>query len=606
MSFEISVLVAVVALVALLAILVIITRRRRKSAPGRKVRGPAASMGAAMVPDKGVRTGRRNLEGAVSSPAPAPTHTPYLLARTGPLRQRRFSIPPGGLAIGRHPENQVCLTGEPLVSRHHAIIVSENDRHVLYDRDSANGTWVNDQRVFRHTLAPGDCIQIWQSEFVYDPITSAPASAPPDLPSGRREGQSVAPAPLLVTAGTFSGYQLEHLIGRGGMSEVWKAHDAAGHQVAIKILQHADPYLVDKFIQEGNKIGPLLRGHENIVYIHEFGRSGEPGAERLYIVMEYVDAPSLRKRLAQQPDEAETVQIIGQVCSALAYAHDHDVVHRDIKPENILVTAEGVAKVLDFGIAKLTSAATVTRDKIVGTPEYISPEQARGDRVVPASDVYSVGVVLYEMLTGTVPFPRPADLDAWRGSLEVVHHHLESRPEPIRKRCPGAAVSRHVERATMRALKKHSRDRYTSARELGDALGYQPTARADVGTVHRAVREPPLPDPHPNRAEATLHILHGPRQGEVIILDGRTVTLGRYALRSTNRTISRSHATIFFRGTTSPTGVGREPAGSYWLKDTSTNGTWVDDVRIYGEVPLQPGATIAIGDNILRFEPDLG
>jgi serine/threonine protein kinase len=398
------------------------------------------------------------------------------------------------------------------------------------------------------------------------------------------------------------------------MSEVWKARDPAGRPVAIKILQHADPYLVDKFIQEGNQIGPLLRGHENIVYIHEFGRSGEPGAERLYIVMEYVDAPSLRKRLIEQPDEAETVHIVGQVCSALAHAHDRDVVHRDIKPENILVTAGGVAKVLDFGIAKLTSAATVTRDKIVGTPEYISPEQARGDRVLPASDVYSVGVVLYEMLVGTVPFPRPAGLDAWQASLEVVRHHIKSKPEPIRKRNPATTVSRRVELATMRALKKESRNRYANARELGDALGYEPVPAPSLSATPGPYRAIPsaiesTPGSAAGRtaagAGAVLNIVQGPRQGESIILDQGSVTLGRYGLRSPDRTISRRHAVVSFRGATSPTGAGPGPGGGYWLEDTSTNGTWVDDVRIYGEVPLQPGATIAIGDNVLRFEPGL-
>jgi serine/threonine protein kinase len=468
------------------------------------------------------------------------------------------------LTLGRHPENDVQLDDELMVSRHHAVIAVEQGRYVLYDRDSANGTWVNGQRIFRHVLAPGDRIQIWQSQFAFttsDTPPPSPAPAIADRPTIHVEGEK------------FCGYYLESLIGRGGMSEVFRARDANGRVVAIKILQQSDPYLVAKFVQEGNEIGPLLRGHTNIVYVYEFGKSPD---NRLYIVMEYVDAPSLRRAGRGPRSEAETVKILGQVCNALSFAHENNIIHRDIKPENILVTADGVAKVLDFGIAKLTSASTVTRDKIVGTPEYISPEQARGEPVRPASDVYSVGVVLYEMLVGSVPFPRPSSQDAYKAAIEVVRQHLNDEPEPLRKRNPNAQISRHMERVTMRALKKKLRDRYSDAGELGRALGYP---EADTQPEMQARREP-----------ASLAVLQGPRQGERIPLPGQCLNLGRFELGSTNTTISRQHANLFFRG------------DSYWLEDTSKNGTWVDNVRIYGEVPLKPGSIVVIGENVLRLE----
>jgi len=500
-------------------------------------------------------------------PSPSMAGVPHLVALQGPLAEQQFAIPQQGLTLGRHSDNDVVLADELTVSRHHAVIALEQGQYVVYDRDSANGTWVNGERVFRHVLAPGDRIQIWQSHFAF-----ATSNTPPPSPA-----PSIAERPTIHVEGEqFCEYYLESLVGRGGMSEVFRARDGQGRVVAIKILQQSDPYLVAKFVQEGNKIGPLLRGHPNIIYVYEFGKSPD---NRLYIVMEYVDAPALRKLLRKRMDEAETVRIVGQACSALAFAHENDVVHRDLKPENMLVTADGIVKVLDFGIAKLTSASTVTRDKIVGTPEYISPEQARGDPVQPASDVYSLGVVLYEMLAGSVPFPRPPAEDAYKAALEVVRQHLKAEPEPIRKRNPAAQVSPRLERVTMRALKKETRHRYANARELSQALGYRDSAVIRVA-----------PKTAENTRLASLVVLQGPRQGERIPLQGQPLTLGRFELGSTNTTISRHHASLSFR------------SGSYWLEDTSKNGTWVDNVRVYGEVPLKSGAVVVIGENVLRFE----
>jgi serine/threonine protein kinase len=495
-----------------------------------------------------------------------------LVVTQGPLTKQRFPISPQGLAIGRHPDNDVVLTADVMVSRHHAIVAVEQGQCVLYDRDSANGTWVNEQRIFRHVLTPGDRIRVWQSEFVFN-LADAPLPAPAAIPT--------PPPTLRVERSEFAEYVLEGLIGRGGMSEVYRARDRSGRCLAIKILQQTDPYLVAKFVQEGNKIGPLLRDHPNIVYVHHFGQSPD---NRLYIVMEYVDAASLRKALRQSLSEAEIVQIMYQICDALGFAHERNVVHRDIKPENILVTADGRVKVLDFGIAKLTSAATVTRDKIIGTPEYISPEQARGDPVRPASDVYSLGIVLYEMLAGSVPFPRPKNEDPYRAALEVIRQHLEERPEPITKRNPQAKPSRRLQRVAQRALEKEARKRYVSAWEMGKALGYRPQ------TVSTPVSQTgPVPKVSP--ATAGLVVVQGPRQGHRFSLTDGTLTLGRLELGSTNTSISRQHVAIRRRG------------GDFWLMDMSKNGTLVDNQRVYGEVPLKPGSLVIIGDNVLRLEP---
>jgi serine/threonine protein kinase len=553
---------AVATLVIFVALAVIIGGRRRKakcSACGAKM-----PRGAQHCPSCGSKVSSDVSHAPAEESPRSSARSVELVAAAGPLASQRFPISSQGLSIGRLPDNDVVLAGELTVSRYHAVIALEQGQYVLYDRDSANGTWVNEQRVFRHALTPGDRIQIWQSQFVFS-MPGAPLPSPPPVPTH---------APVVHVVGEqFDGYYLESLIGRGGMSEVFKGRDPNGQTVAIKILQETNPYLVTKFVQEGNKVGPLLRGHPNIVFVHEFGQSHD---SRLYLVMEFVDAPSLRKVMQQQLAEVQMVKILGQTCSALAFAHQNNIVHRDIKPENVLVTSDGIVKVLDFGIAKLTSASTVTRDKIVGTPEYISPEQARGDPVQPASDVYSLGVVLYEMLAGSVPFPRPRDGNPYMAAMEVIRQHLRDRPEPIRKRNPQAKCPARLERVTMRALEKDIKSRYDTAKEMGKALGYKEEVEVPTTSV--------------TPVRTSLNVVQGSRQGQRIPLSEESLALGRLDFDVSDTSVSRRHLSIIFRG------------GSYWLQDLSKNGTWVDNQRVYGEIPLRTGAMIMFGENVLRLE----
>jgi serine/threonine-protein kinase len=325
-----------------------------------------------------------------------------------------------------------------------------------------------------------------------------------------------------------------------------------------------------KFEKEGNRIGVLLKGHPHIVQIERFGyaRDGVP-----FIVMEFVDGGSLRERLRRGFSEDDIRTIIGQTCLALALAHQHSIVHRDIKPENILLTRGGVIKVADFGIAKELSGVTVTHKGPVGTPEYMSPEQAQGEVVLPASDVYATGVVLYELLTGRVPFPRNARIkDDVKQALDVVERHIKETPPTPRDLRSG--VSEELETVVMKALEKKTNKRYRDGGEMAEALGMTLTPMA-----------PPGAGP-----AARLVIIEGVRHGQSFVVATDLFEIGRLQLDPNNMAISRRHAIFRRRGE------------DIWVEDVSTNGTWVNNQRIYGERMLSPGDHIKAGDCVLRLE----
>src|ERR671911_692451 len=258
-------------------------------------------------------------------------------------------------------------------------------------------------------------------------------------------------------------YDPGELLGGGGMAEVYLAHDQVlGRDVALKILrgQYANEEgFVERFRREAKNAAAL--NHPNVVQVYDQG-STEDGT--YYIAMEYVPGVTLAERLKRegplQPGEAAGVA--ARVAEALAVAHARGIIHRDIKPQNVLLTASGGAKVADFGIARAASAETVTETSLIlGTASYMSPEQVRGERVGPASDLYSLGVVLYEMLTGEPPYT--AD-----NPLATAMKHLD---EPTRR--PGEAnpaVPEELDALTAKLLAKVPGDRYASAAELAEDL----------------------------------------------------------------------------------------------------------------------------------------
>jgi serine/threonine protein kinase/tetratricopeptide (TPR) repeat protein len=272
-----------------------------------------------------------------------------------------------------------------------------------------------------------------------------------------------APAPL---AGRVVGtYELQYLIGAGGMGEVYKAHDTKlDRPVALKLLARAfvqDPERLRRFSAEARAASSL--NHPHILVIHDFGEmDGRP-----FMVSEFVEGETLRQRLQRGAVPVrDAVDITLQVANALAAAHARGIVHRDVKPENVMVRPDGYVKVLDFGIAKLITPKQVEAvdaahqtipGMVIGTPRYMSPEQARGLELDARSDVWSTGVLLYEMTTGRAPFSgaTPADL---------IGAVLGSEPVPIELQAPGIPAG--LARIVAKTLRKDRLERYASASEL--------------------------------------------------------------------------------------------------------------------------------------------
>src|SRR6185295_7616097 len=228
-------------------------------------------------------------------------------------------------------------------------------------------------------------------------------------------------------------YRLENQLGAGAMAEVWLAHDMQlGRKVAVKLLGgDADPA---RFEREAQAVASL--SHPNIARLYDYGEAeGRP-----YMVFEHLAGGMLEDRFQSVGplDDAETGQIASEVAAGLAHAHEHGLIHRDLKPANVVFDEEGRAKISDFGIARLSGADTLTEaGTLIGTAAYMSPEQAAGEPVTPASDVYAFGVMLYRMLGGRLPFESPS-------AVEVLRGHLHQAPPPlsaVRAGAPPALVA---------------------------------------------------------------------------------------------------------------------------------------------------------------------
>ncbi len=258
-------------------------------------------------------------------------------------------------------------------------------------------------------------------------------------------------------------YELFERVGEGGMSVVYKAKDRLLNRfVAIKILKPefiSDQKFIESFRRESQNAASM--SHPNIVNIYDVGREGNIH----YIVMELIEGRALSDYIREQGPMAypKVIALSKQIASALAFAHKNHIIHRDVKPHNVMITPNGTAKITDFGIAKAVNAATIVdnTDGIVGSVHYFSPEQARGGYVDEKSDIYSLGIVMYEMLTGQVPF----DGD---NPVNIALQHINSEMTPPSQLVDGVPPA--LEHIIMKCCDKYPVNRYASADDLIEAL----------------------------------------------------------------------------------------------------------------------------------------
>jgi serine/threonine protein kinase/tetratricopeptide (TPR) repeat protein len=284
---------------------------------------------------------------------------------------------------------------------------------------------------------------------------------------------------------TLNGYQIVEQIGKGGMATVYRAYQPSlDRDVAVKVLPpyyaEQDETFLERFKREARAIAKLR--HQNILMVMDFGQQDDLS----FIVMEYVDAGTLKDRMDKPMTLKDILNLVKQIASALDYAHEQGVVHRDVKPSNILMPKPDWALLTDFGLAKMVGGTFMTQSGLtVGTPAYMSPEQGGGHKVDHRTDIYSLGVMLYELVVGEVPYTAETPMAV------VVKHIVDPLPMP---RAKNPNVPEALQRVILKALSKTPDDRYQSAGEIAAAMegvvAKDPDWSAASMTVVDAVREP--------------------------------------------------------------------------------------------------------------------
>jgi serine/threonine-protein kinase len=279
-------------------------------------------------------------------------------------------------------------------------------------------------------------------------------------------------APTDLVGQSLGPYYLERLIGQGGLAWVFVGRESDGTPVAVKVLKPryaGDAAFEARFRNESETAAKL--DHPNIIHIRSVAKAGE----HVYFAMDLC-ADSLGARLAREGPlaEGEILPIAADIARGLGFAHQQGLIHRDLKPDNILLRSDGRAVIADFGIARAASgySALTGVNMTIGTPQYLSPEQAQGGTIDQRADFYGLGVTLYKAATGEVPFTH----SDW---FELARMHVEDTPTPLRRKRP--ELSKRFERVVSKCLAKHPDDRYQTAAEFAADLGVD--AAPDIGVT---------------------------------------------------------------------------------------------------------------------------
>ena len=491
----------------------------------------------------------------------------------------RITFPATYLIIGREESSDIVIEEANSVSRHHASITFRNGNLYLNDMNSTNGTWIGHQRIQSAELLLGQSFQVgpcvfsvvFQGQQVPSLEEEETLDTVPDGLAGFED--------RLRPIARHLGLQVVNRLGEGGAATVFRCMQ--GNQVvALKILHNNEPYFREKFFDEVSAMKKLA-DHPNIVNIYDSGEvAGYP-----YILMECMEKGSVKDLLAQVSPlpQKQCIDITGNVCEALDFAHRNGIIHRDIKPENILLNSGGEAKLADFGIAKLTESGTKTQvGTIIGTPKYLSFEQAKSLPVTHKSDQYSLAIVMYEMLTGRPPF----DGDPF----DIITSHLTENPPSPKEFNP--AVSDQHEFALLTALLKEPGHRFDDIMTFAEEIGYQSAYEGVQDTVPYAGMA--FSGEEGSEPIATPHIAGVPGFSEItkIPLLTPTLIIGRDTLPDQPLHVSGRHAEISLQGS------------DFFIRDLgSTNGTYVNRQPVEpGEsIKLEHGCYINLGATIVQF-----
>ncbi|MFV9506459.1 MAG: protein kinase domain-containing protein [Oscillochloridaceae bacterium umkhey_bin13] len=386
-------------------------------------------------------------------------------------------------------------------------------------------------------------------------------------------------------------YELIRQIGQGGFGQVFLAHDRQLElEVAIKVMRPelaAQPEIIRRF-QNGARVAAQLR-HPAIQLIYSMGY--DERSQTRFVVMEYLPGGDLRERLTQTPlSLTDALQSFATIAEAMAFAHQQGIIHRDLKPANIMYNAAGRLVVTDFDLARISSEVRRTRaGTMMGTLAYASPEQLRGEDVGPGSDIYTLGVILCELLTGRRPFTG--------NQRELVQAHLNQAPPQLRNLNPDLPEA--LDTVVQRALAKVPAERFASATALAAAALAAGGATAEVEADNSGTAINPFATQHlVGLAQPclVLRIIEGSQAGQVVPLGERLSIGSRKApndLALDDKFASRAHGRIEHQG-----------AGYQLIDLGSANGTWLNQQRVPAHQPvaLKPGDQIRIGYTLLRLE----